>query len=408
MISTVNSQIKRSLITNFTKKAVHQYTVDISGAFTHTINITGTNGQELYIDWDDGEDTTVTMTGANQNIAHDYAGAGEYQVKWDDEDAGITQVNLSDENIDSLGTWFGYNWPGLINGRSMLSVNPIPILPDSFGVKWGNITDGSYMFYGGILTSINTKFGLAWIDIINGQFMLFGNNLTSLPTLFTTTWTKLENGKDMLSYNLMTTFNTDFGRYFYALTTAERMCLFCNNLTSLPDSIFINSQNLTTIDRIFLNTNITYLPDSFCANHPNITDIDYFIYGNNNLTSLNDSIFIKSNITNSEKCIMNCDIQDTLFLDRWNGLTGIFSCENNASLIYIKFNANNGFTSFIATGCGLTENAVNYILVEFDNVFSDASSFTLNLSGGTSSAPSGAGATAKTSLISKGGNITTN
>ena len=65
--------------------------------------------------------------------------------------------------------------------------------------------------------------------------------------------------------------------------------------------------------------------------------------------------------------------------------------------------------AFNASNNALTETAVNLILTEADAAYaSDATGTTINISGGTNAAPTGAGATAKASLIAKGATVTTN
>jgi hypothetical protein len=58
------------------------------------------------------------------------------------------------------------------------------------------------------------------------------------------------------------------------------------------------------------------------------------------------------------------------------------------------------------SGCALTGTAVNNLLTQLDaNGISGGS---VDVSGGTNAAPSGAGLTAKTNLIAKGWTVTTN
>lgn len=59
-----------------------------------------------------------------------------------------------------------------------------------------------------------------------------------------------------------------------------------------------------------------------------------------------------------------------------------------------------------ASGNALTQDAVNAILVALDNLAQTGG--TVDLSGGTSPAPNGVGATAATSLTGKGWTVTTN
>jgi len=62
--------------------------------------------------------------------------------------------------------------------------------------------------------------------------------------------------------------------------------------------------------------------------------------------------------------------------------------------------------TFDFSGCALTANAVNGFLLKCEELgFTNA---TIILNGGTNAAPSGAGATAKTTLISAGNTVTTN
>ena len=65
-----------------------------------------------------------------------------------------------------------------------------------------------------------------------------------------------------------------------------------------------------------------------------------------------------------------------------------------------------GLTGVYATGCTLDQASVNNLLVTLDN--SGLSGGTVNITFGTSPAPNGAGATAKTNLIGKGWSVSTN
>lgn len=62
---------------------------------------------------------------------------------------------------------------------------------------------------------------------------------------------------------------------------------------------------------------------------------------------------------------------------------------------------------FNASNNALTESAVNQILIDADTS-GIATGTTINLTGGTNSAPTGLGITAKNSLIANGATVTTN
>lgn len=65
-----------------------------------------------------------------------------------------------------------------------------------------------------------------------------------------------------------------------------------------------------------------------------------------------------------------------------------------------------GLTNVVATGCALDQTSVDNLLVRLDN--SGLSNGTVNISGGTSATPSGAGATAAANLVGKSWTVTTN
>lgn len=60
------------------------------------------------------------------------------------------------------------------------------------------------------------------------------------------------------------------------------------------------------------------------------------------------------------------------------------------------------------TGCALSEDSVNALLIRADLMKNPANPGSINISGGTSAAPTGAGAAAKASLIAAGWAVTTN
>lgn len=103
-----------------------------------------------------------------------------------------------------------------------------------------------------------------------------------------------------------------------------------------------------------------------------------------------------------------------------NQLTGdVPDFSNNTSLTQAHFGGNQltgyagGLTlnfptiNFNFSVNALTESAVNALLIDLDNGTLGAAS-TINLSGGTSAAPTGLGATAKANLIAAGHTVTTN
>ena len=66
-------------------------------------------------------------------------------------------------------------------------------------------------------------------------------------------------------------------------------------------------------------------------------------------------------------------------------------------------------THFTSSNCALDQATVNYLLVLLDSIKGTFSgSVTIDLSGGSSAAPTGAGSTAKASLITAGNTVTTN
>lgn len=83
-----------------------------------------------------------------------------------------------------------------------------------------------------------------------------------------------------------------------------------------------------------------------------------------------------------------------------------FYCYSNQLTDWDGGTVSNTISNFRAESNALSETAVNGLLVAFDTA--GRASGTLNLSGGTNSAPTGAGATAKASLTAKGWAVTTN
>ena len=85
----------------------------------------------------------------------------------------------------------------------------------------------------------------------------------------------------------------------------------------------------------------------------------------------------------------------------WNNCTNLATFPANMFDNTLNTNFTDAFS-----GCALTATSVNNILISIDAA--GQSNGTLDLDGGTSAAPTGAGATAKAALITKGWTVTTN
>ncbi len=136
----------------------------------------------------------------------------------------------------------------------------------------------------------------------------------------------------------------------------------------------------------------------------NSPDLAYFYARSNNLTGSIPSLDVNTKLIG--------------FYAYSNNLTGsIPSLGNNVALNIFYVHANNltGFVggwptkafTFRADNNALTESAVNQILIDADT-YGIATGTTITIDGGTNAAPTGAGATAKASLISGGATVTTN
>ena len=160
-------------------------------------------------------------------------------------------------------------------------------------------------------------------------------------------------------------------------TALLTFAIYSNQLTGSAPDISSN----TALANLYLNSN--QFTGSLPSISSNIALLSLYAYSNQFTGLIPD---ISSNIK-----IQNFDVHDNQLTDVAAG----FAVPTERSF---DFNASNN---------ALTETAVNAILVAFDTANPTAIG-TINLSGGTNAAPTGAGATAAASLIAKGWTVTTN
>lgn len=174
------------------------------------------------------------------------------------------------------------------------------------------------------------------------------------------------------------------------------------NHTYASSSIF--NVKIKVVDTALVKTLYLNYPGTPTEKITNLTSVALFT----NLYELNlrncsianiDAIAISNSISNLETDALtfNRSLPTSLtsFNDSYSGITS-FTATNYPSTII----------TFYAISDNLTTSDVNAILIGLDGAVSGA--ITVNLSGqGTPAPPSGAGITAKNSLIAKGGTITT-
>jgi len=186
-------------------------------------------------------------------------------------------------------------------------------------------------------------------------------------------------------------------------------------------------QNFTNLINFYANYNSLQ-----SVNLSSLTNLSYVSINNNDipgsstnsLTSVNLSgctSLLGLDLTNSDfsegiPSLSGLINLDTIYFSDCS-ISGVVDLSNLSTLTYLSFSGNTALTSivisdtqlidyFYALDCALTETAVNNILQSLDN--SGVTNGIINLSGGTSAVPTGAGLTARTNLIAKGWSVTTN
>ena len=184
---------------------------------------------------------------------------------------------------------------------------------------------------------------------------------------------------------------------------------FWSNWTSLPNynatgtaNFTVNGNNLEIDDRTGLtsfNSGYTYKGGSIDArNCSNLTSLNI---GYNNLTSVD--VTGLSALTNLN---VGGNSLTTLDLSGLTSLTQLYLWYMFSLTSITNLSQATNITHVYATGSGLPESVVNYILTTIDG-FGTSSGF-ISIQYGTSAAPTGAGLTAKANLQSRGWSVYTN
>lgn len=204
------------------------------------------------------------------------------------------------------------------------------------------------------------------------------------------------------------------------LTTLDlRYNEITGSLPSLDECIALsvlncrNCQLSGNIPSFSLNTQLTDIRlqvNSFTGSIPNL----------DNNTLLTVLQLLSNGFTGSIPSLANCPLLDNVNVSS-NALTGDIPALTNLTVltqIVVSNQAISGYTastlassltSFLAQNCALTSAAVNQILADFvTNLAARPLIGTINLSGGTSGAPTGQGIVDKAAIIARGWTVTTN
>ena len=161
----------------------------------------------------------------------------------------------------------------------------------------GQVTDMQSMFYNcaGLSSLDLSKFDTS--QVVNMSYMFgFGNNVTSNLTTIT----------------FGSNFNTE------NVTTMNRMFYNCAQLLSLDLSMF-NTSNVTDMNAMFYQcSNITNIKFGLNWNTKNLTDMGFMFTRCKNLTSLDVSIFDTANVNNMNSVFNGCSALIELDLSDFN------------------------------------------------------------------------------------------
>lgn len=196
----------------------------------------------------------------------------------------------------------------------------------------------------------------------------------------------------------------------------------CNSLTSLTltslNSVAgsFNAANCTSLAALSMasltslgqNLQFDNCPTLVTANFSNLPSVGGVLSGNNCAALTTVTLTSLTSVANGIS-INGCPSLVTLNLSSVSSIGFDSSFDSDTSLVALTLNATWPFPDgiqFTAFNCALNAASVNDALIK-----ADAAGLTgtvIDISGGTSAAPSGAGATAKTNLIAAGNTVNTN
>lgn len=185
----------------------------------------------------------------------------------------------------------------------------------------------------------------------------------------------------------------------------------CSNITSItgiePDSV----ENFSSFAR---GCSSLILLDTSNWGTSSVTNFSNFVYGCSSLTTLDVSGLDTSSTVNFAYFCFGCSSLTTLDISGWDtSLVTSFAyfawnCSSLTSITVSGAFDNSPCTDYTNAfiNCALNQTTVDAILVSINTA--NTSNGTLNISGGTNSAPGAAGAAAVSSLTSRGWVVTTN
>jgi len=294
-------------------------------------------------------DTAFTIVAGN-------TGAYDATVIWGDgnPDSTITTYNDADltntysaigsYTVEITGDFPNLSFANNVNGDLVTAVLATPVGYDN------SVTNFFRAFYGSAnLTSVSA-------DLDTSEVTSFSTAFRTCPV-------------------------TSFPDLDYSATTTIASTWYgCGGLTTFPASSFPVATSISQAWR-----NCTGLTSFGLITIPNVTNAKSAWEGCSSLISAPSIDF--GSVTTLDEAWRNCTSLTTV-------PANVF--DNTACIVF-----NNAFLS-----CALTATSVNNILISIDAA--GQSNGTLGLNGGTSAAPTGAGATAKANLIAKGWTVTTN
>jgi len=366
------------------------------------------------IDWGDGTTTTVTTTG---NKSHTYSIVGTYQIQITGtfpvfSNAGNYASAQLITSVDSLTV-------GMLTSldhsfwqtRNLTSINTAfdTTGVTSFSYAWNNCR--ALTSFPLINTSSGTDFSYAWE---------YCTSLTSFPlidtsagTNFTNTWSSTA----LTSFPLIDTssgitffrtwyFSTSLTSFPLIDTSAGTNFSYAWSHTALTSFPLLDTSSGTNFNNAWSSTALTSFP---ALNLSAGTDFSYTWANCTSLTSF-PALNLSAG-TNFYQAWANCSSltsfpsvnvsAGTNFSYTWYNCPSLTSFPANMFDTCTATNFTNAFLN-----CALSQTSVNNILISIDTA--GQSGGTLNINGGTSATPSGAGITAKNNLIAKGWTVTTN
>jgi hypothetical protein len=293
----------------------------------------------------------------------------------------------------SQGTYFGYTW------GSCSGLTTFPLLDVSQGTNF----EATWAYCTGLTTFPLLDFSNATVlgDSNNIDYGAWENceNLVSFPAINTSNVEKFDWAwNECYALEAFPVIDTSKGTSFYATWSN------CQSLTSFPPlnvsqgtdfiAAWANCNSLTSFPLLDVSsgTNFDYAWSS-CTSLVSFPLIDvssgiYFGQAWQNCTSLTSFPLLDVS-------------QGTAFNNAWRNCSSLTTFPAAMFNSCLATNFTNAWQN-----CALNQTSVNNILVSLDTA--GQSNGTVNINGGTSAAPSGAGATAKTSLQGKSWTVTTN